>query len=81
MNGGPTMNQPGAGPFLRVVAGSPDTAEVAVITAVLSAVASAPAPQGPADVLDQWTDRARNLRTRPAPGPVTWRGHGLPRVW
>jgi hypothetical protein len=72
------MSEPMTGTALRVIAGSPDPEEVAVVVAVLSAVASGTAPAEEPVRLSSWTDRARALRRRPAPGPTSWRDSGLP---
>jgi hypothetical protein len=73
------MGEPTTGPVLRVIAGSPTPDEVAVVVAVLSAAAAGGgrAPEPPR--LRNWSDRARALGRRPAPGPTTWRDSGLPR--
>ncbi len=57
--------------LFRVVTGAPDDAELAALTAVLAAIASA-APD-PAKPPSRWTDRTPHLR-RPLPvGPDAWR--------
>jgi len=72
------MSEPTQRPVLRVIAGSPTPDEVGVVVAVLSAVSAAgatvPRPLG----LGSWSNRARRLGRRPAPGPTTWRDSGLP---
>lgn len=66
------------GPLLRVVAGNPTPDEVAVVVSVLSSVAAVAAPPPQPVHLSGWSDRARALGRRPAPGPTTWRDSGLP---
>jgi len=66
------------GPVLRVVAGNPTPDEVAVVVAVLSAVAAGAAPAPQPVWLNSWSERARALNRRPAPGPTTWRDSSLP---
>jgi Acyl-CoA carboxylase epsilon subunit len=72
------MSEPTRGAALRVVAGSPTPEEVAVVVSVLSAVAASAAPAVEPVRLRGWSNRARALRRRPAPGPTTWRDSGLP---
>jgi hypothetical protein len=72
------MSEPTKGPVLRVVAGNPTREEVAVVVSVLQAVAAGAAPAPEPVRLSSWSDRARGLRRRPAPGPTTWRDSGLP---
>ncbi|GAB2961276.1 acyl-CoA carboxylase subunit epsilon [Amycolatopsis acidiphila] len=66
-------------PFLRVVRGNPDDAELAAVTVVLAAAASTPpAPPSP-ERRSKWADRARLLRRSLHPGEGAWRASGLPR--
>jgi acyl-CoA carboxylase epsilon subunit len=68
-------------PFLRIVRGNPDDEELAALTAVLAAVASAP-PAGPDAARPQrrsrWADRARLLRAPLRPGEGAWRASAFP---
>jgi hypothetical protein len=72
-------------PFLRIVRGNPDDAELAALTVVLTAAASVPAPgastPGPDRVRrrSRWADRARLLRVPPHPGEGAWRASAFPR--
>jgi hypothetical protein len=70
-------------PFLRIVRGNPDDEELAALTAVLTAAASAPEPDpgGPAGPQHRshWADRARLLRAPLHPGQGAWRASALPR--
>jgi hypothetical protein len=60
--------------LFRVVRGEPDDAELAALTVVLAAAASAPAAEpdttGP---VSAWVDRATMLRRPLYPGPNAWR--------
>ena len=58
-------------PLLRVVRGDPDDAELAVLTAVVSAIAAAPAPADEPAAPSQWG--RPQLRRPIAPGPGAWR--------
>jgi hypothetical protein len=65
-------------PFLRVVRGEPDDAELAALLAVLvasSGTAETPAA-GPAS---RWRDRARSVHAPVQHGPGAWRASGLPQ--
>jgi len=67
-------------PLLRVVRGQPTDEEAAALAVVLAAkLAARPAPgrAGPAST-GGWADRARALRTPPAPGPGSWRNSARP---
>ncbi|WP_199439491.1 acyl-CoA carboxylase subunit epsilon [Umezawaea beigongshangensis] len=67
-----------AGPPLRVVRGTPDDAELAALTVVVAALASAP-PEKPVDApRSAWSDPGRRMRTPPRPGPGAWRASALP---
>jgi hypothetical protein len=67
--------------LFRVVLGEPDDAEVAALTVVLAAAASA----GSADEPDSdrargvWLDRQAQLRRPLYPGPNSWKSSALPR--
>ncbi|GHF78526.1 hypothetical protein FHX82_004446 [Amycolatopsis bartoniae] len=65
-------------PFLRVVRGNPDDAELAALAVVLASVGSAPAP-APRGRRSRWADRARLLRAPLHPGEGAWRASGFPR--
>jgi len=62
-------------PQLRIVRGDPTPEELAVVTAIVTAIASAPsggsvgAPQR-----GRWNDPAAAVRRRLLPGPGAWRG-------
>ena len=73
------MSEPTKGLALRVIAGNPTPEEVAVVVSVLGAVAAAAEPEPEPVRLRNWSNRARALGKRPAPGPTTWRDSGLPR--
>jgi hypothetical protein len=69
-----------ARPFLRVVRGEPDAAELAALTAVLAAAAGgaeddAPDPAPPSS----WVCRADLVRGPVHPGPGGWRASARPR--
>lgn len=65
-------------PALRIVRGNPDDAELAALTAVLSAAGSPEEPPSePKRSL--WADRAARLGRAPRPGPGAWRASALPR--
>ncbi|KAA9158935.1 acyl-CoA carboxylase subunit epsilon [Amycolatopsis acidicola] len=66
-------------PFLRIVKGNPDDAELAAVTAVLVAAASAPADAAPPARRSEWANRARALRQPLQHGPGAWRASGFPR--
>ena len=65
-------------PFLRIVRGNPDDEEVAALTAVIAALASAPAEPATPRRTSAWADRARLLRMPPYPGDGAWRASALP---
>ena len=58
-------------PLLRVVRGNPDDTELAVLTAVVSALAAAPAPSDEPATPSQWGKP--QLRQPLTPGPSAWR--------
>ena len=65
---------------LRFTAGRPDAAEIAVITAVLSArTASAGRTTAPRIIGSQWSSRSRLVREPLPRGPGGWRASALPR--
>jgi hypothetical protein len=66
--------------LFRVVRGEPDDAELAALTVVLAAAASAPAtePSG-RRARSVWVDRAAQLRRPQHPGPGAWKASALPR--
>jgi hypothetical protein len=67
-------------PVLRIVRGNPDDVELAALTAVVAAVASAhPEPEQKPANRSWWGDRARSTRQPLHPGPGAWRASGLPR--
>ena len=53
---------------VQVVRGAPDDLELAALVAGLVAAAGDAQDDGPAASHDAWTDRARAMRTRSAPG-------------
>jgi Acyl-CoA carboxylase epsilon subunit len=67
--------------LFRVVRGEPDDAELAALTAVLAAAASAPLDPSAGEDRDRsfWIDRRAALRQPLHPGPGAWRSHFLPR--
>ncbi|MEV8437186.1 acyl-CoA carboxylase subunit epsilon [Actinosynnema sp. NPDC051121] len=65
-------------PHLRVVRGNPDDVELAAVTAVVAALASAGGPTPDAPRRSAWSDKSRQVR-RPLPhGPGAWRASALP---
>ncbi|HJQ45205.1 MAG TPA: acyl-CoA carboxylase subunit epsilon [Amycolatopsis sp.] len=65
-------------PFLRIVRGTLDEEELAALTAVIAAAASAPGePQSPRRA-SAWADRSRLLRAAPHHGAGAWRASALP---
>jgi hypothetical protein len=67
-----------ARPALRVVSGSPTAEELAIVTALVSAAASAPPADSarPARLRGTWNDPARTARRTLRPGPNAWRSSG-----
>lgn len=66
-------------PLLRVVKGNPDETELAVLTAMVAALASAPrATETEPRPRSSWADRARLHRPALRPGPGAWRASGWP---
>lgn len=66
-------------PFLRIVRGDPDDAELAALTVVLAAAAAAPESAPAPERRSRWADRARLLHHAPHPGDGAWRASGFPR--
>ncbi|MEO6081849.1 MAG: acyl-CoA carboxylase subunit epsilon [Umezawaea sp.] len=66
-------------PLLRIVRGNPDDQELAGLTAVVSALASTPAP-GPTapEERSDWGNPAHRVRTPLTPGPGAWRSSARP---
>ena len=73
------------GPALRVVKGDPTAAELAALTAVLSAIQTrtilnaSTAHSPPPARGSGWRDRAALIGAPLQPGPGAWRRSGLPR--
>jgi hypothetical protein len=67
--------------LFRVVRGEPDDAEVAALTAVLAAAASAGASVAAEDTRGRsvWVDRAAQVRGPHHPGPGAWQHSVWPR--
>ncbi|SFQ21498.1 Acyl-CoA carboxylase epsilon subunit [Amycolatopsis arida] len=66
-------------PLLRVVRGAPEETELAALTAVVAAAASAvPEPAAPV-ARSRWADRAALVRAPLHPGPAAWRASADPR--
>ncbi|NIH85490.1 acyl-CoA carboxylase epsilon subunit [Amycolatopsis granulosa] len=77
----PEENPP-ARPVLRVVRGNPDEAELAALTAVVAAAASAGGEETPRkpERTSFWADRAALVRRPlPRPGAGAWRASAWPR--
>jgi Acyl-CoA carboxylase epsilon subunit len=72
----PTPDHKAAAPLLRVVSGSPNAEELAVVVAVLASRA-APAPVEPAWSL--WNRKSRMVRPSLRPGFGAWRASTMPR--
>jgi len=66
--------------LFRIVRGEPDDAELAALTVVLAATASAgsAAEPGARRARSVWVDRAAQLRRPLRPGPGAWRASTLP---
>jgi hypothetical protein len=58
-------------PLLRVVRGNPDDTELAVLTAVVSAIAAAPVRSDEPVAPSRWG--APRVRSELRPGPGAWR--------
>jgi hypothetical protein len=70
-------DDPAVRPDIAVLAGNPDEAELAAVTAVLAEVLEELAEeQGRRDLsgVSAWDRSRRSLRTPLAPGPGAWRG-------
>lgn len=69
-------DEPSAGPALRIVRGDATPEEIAVVTALVTAVASA-APAEPASRIRRggWNDPSRLHRAPLLPGPNGWRSY------
>jgi hypothetical protein len=65
--------------LFRVVSGSPDPAELAALTAIVAAAASAGGDEEPSREPDLWSHPAAQLRAPLHAGPGAWRASGLPR--
>ncbi|WP_018682392.1 acyl-CoA carboxylase subunit epsilon [Actinokineospora enzanensis] len=64
-------------PFLRIVRGEPTDAELAALTAVITAAAT---PEQPAEQPHSaWSDRSAAVRRPLAHGPGAWRASALNR--
>lgn len=66
-------------PLLRIVRGTPDDAELAALTAVVAAAASAEREPDKPRRRSAWADRTALVRAPHHPGPGAWRASGLPR--
>lgn len=72
-------------PFLRIVRGRPDDAEIAALTAATAALSATGATEADdRGRLSMWADRSAMVRhsggRRPLrPGPGAWRASALPR--
>jgi Acyl-CoA carboxylase epsilon subunit len=62
-----------------VVRGSPSDVEIAALTVVLAAVASAPLDPSPPSGRDRWSDPTARFRSALHPGPAAWRTSAWPR--
>jgi Acyl-CoA carboxylase epsilon subunit len=63
----------------RVVRGEPSDAELAALTVVLAAVASASPALAPPAARNRWSDPAAQFRAPLRPGPGAWRTSTWPR--
>ena len=65
---------------LTVVKGQPDAAEIAAVTAVLTALSRSSAGAGPARIhRSQWNSPSRRMREPLLRSAGGWRASGLPR--
>jgi Acyl-CoA carboxylase epsilon subunit len=76
-------SEPGESPLFSVVSGHPDAADLAALTAVLTArlaahQRTAAAQAAARTARSAWLDRAALTRTPLRPGPGAWRRSGLP---
>ena len=67
------MNTEGEEPFLRVVRGEPDDAEVAALTAAVAALAAARGESGEPAGRSRWSERGSLMRRPLRHGPGAWR--------
>lgn len=79
---GPTPQEdapddPAAVPVIRVLGGNPTPAQLAALTAVLTAAGGDSGAEPRPRTL--WTNRSRYARPRPSVGPDGWRASALPR--
>jgi len=65
--------------LFRVVRGTPDDVEIAALTAVLAAVATAGRPEGPPRPASTWATPQARLRRPLTVGPHAWRTSTWPR--
>jgi hypothetical protein len=68
-------------PFLKIVKGDASAEEIAALVAALAAVAAARSNAGgsePGPVRDNWSSRARLLRSPVRPAADGWRRSALP---
>jgi hypothetical protein len=75
--GAPTPEERRA--LFRVVRGEPTDAELAALTVVLAAVATAQRPEAQPAVPTAWNDPAARLRRPLTVGPGAWRASTWPR--
>jgi hypothetical protein len=66
-------------PYLSVVRGNPDDAELAALAVVLAAASSARRPPERPRRRSWWADRAALVRRPVHPGEGAWRASSLPR--
>lgn len=66
--------------MFRVVAGQPTDEEIVALAAALTVkrAESARAASPPRPLPGGWSDRRRQLRIPPVPGPAAWRRSSLP---
>ena len=60
-------------PFLRVVRGEPDDAELAALTAAVAALAAAGGDRAEPKARSRWSDRGAMMRVPLRHGPGAWR--------
>ncbi|GLZ49503.1 hypothetical protein Acsp06_56880 [Actinomycetospora sp. NBRC 106375] len=68
-----------ARPFLRVVRGEPDAAEIAALTAVLAAAGGGGADEPDTAPVSSWARHVDLVRGPVQPGPGGWRASARPR--
>ncbi|MFD9741859.1 acyl-CoA carboxylase subunit epsilon [Umezawaea sp. NPDC059074] len=66
-------------PFLRIVRGQPDDAELAAVVAVVAGLGSDPVAEKAVERRSAWGDPTRRVRGVLRPGPGAWRASGLPQ--